>query len=315
MPVSTASKIQDKTGNSTVRKPVLSMPEFLDMPNCTVDFMDIISLPAKEAGTIKELSVKEGDYIPAGKIVGKIDDEMYRIMLEKARMQFKMANNKASQRIAIEAAEAKYKVAKTEANMTSKLAGSGSKTQSEKRMADYTAEVAALEVKQAWVEQADAVDKALLDGTSVREVEARVQRHVLKTKFEAYVVELIKKEQEFVNAGDPVLRLGRMDTLWVQGVVDIKDVNAYEVQDRPVTVTVTLARNETTTFEGKIVNVGLERQGLSGYLVKAEVKNRAIGKHWVLQPLSSVKMRIHLGGSPPPANNNGFGTTSQGFKR
>ena len=53
--------------------------------------------------------------------------------------------------------------------------------------------------------------------------------------------------------------------------------------------------------------------------MKAEVKNRAVGKHWVLQPLSEVKMRIHLKGTGNDAamnsEDNGFAQPSQGFKR
>ncbi len=311
--------MQDKTDESTVRKPVYPMAEYLDLPNCTVDFMDVISLPAMEAGVIKELGVKEGDYVPAGKIVGRIDDEMFRIMLEQATQRFNMASKKANERNAIDASEAKFKVAKEEADITVRLASKGSRTKSDKRLALYNAELAALEVKQAWIDQADAVGEAKLEASRVKEVQKRIDRHILKTDFEVYIVEIFKKQQEYVNAGEPVLRIGRMDTLWVHGVVNIKDVNAYEMQDRPVTVQVTLARNETATFQGKIVNVGLERQGMSGYLVKAEVKNRAVGKHWVLQPLSEVKMRIHLKGTGNDAamksQDNGFAQPSQGFKR
>ena len=230
-----------------------------------------------------------------------------------------MASKKANERNAIDASEAKYRVAKLEADTTVRLASKGSRTKSEKRLALYNAEVAALEVKQAWIDQAEAIGQAQFEASRVKEVQKRIERHILKTDFEVYVVEIFKKQQEYVNAGEPVLRIGRMDTLWVHGVVDIKDVNAYEMQDRPVTVQVTLARNETATFQGKIVNVGLERQGMSGYLVKAEVKNRAVGKHWVLQPLSEVKMRIHLKGTGNDAamnsEDNGFAQPSQGFKR
>ena len=310
---------QDKTEESTVRKPGYPMAEYLDLPNCTVDFMDVISLPAKEAGVIKELGVKEGDYVPAGKIVGRIDDEMFQVMHEQATQRYNMASKKANERNAIDASEAKYRVAKLEADTTVRLASKGSRTKSEKRLALYNAEVAALEVKQAWIDQAEAIGQAQFEASRVKEVQKRIERHILKTDFEVYVVEIFKKQQEYVNAGEPVLRIGRMDTLWVHGVVDIKDVNAYEMQDRPVTVQVTLARNETATFQGKIVNVGLERQGMSGYLVKAEVKNRAVGKHWVLQPLSEVKMRIHLKGTGNDAamnsEDNGFAQPSQGFKR
>ncbi len=64
-----------------------------------------------------------------------------------------------------------------------------------------------------------------------------------------------------------------------------------------MTVTVQRAHDETATFDGVITNVGLERQGLTRYMVKAEVQNRPIDGHWELQPLSGANMRIHLDNS------------------
>ena len=113
---------------------------------------------------------------------------------------------------------------------------------------------------------------------------------------EAYdiVIEIIKHQQEHVNIGDEVLRIARMDELWVKAPVDVQSRNAYELMNRPVTITVELARNETRSFEGKIINVSLERQTRSKYQVTIEIKNEKMGDHWVLQPLMVADVKIHF---------------------
>ena len=121
-----------------------------------------------------------------------------------------------------------------------------------------------------------------------------MEGHILQSEFDASVIKIMKKPQEYVQKGEAVMRIARMDRLWVQGAIEITDLNPEEVRGKRVTVTVQRARDETATFDGVITNVGLERQGLTRYMVKAEVQNRPIDGHWELQPLSGAIMRIHL---------------------
>ena len=128
----------------------------------------------------------------------------------------------------------------------------------------------------------------------MKEVQERIRRHRLTTNFDGYIIKIERDALEWVNAGETVMRVARMDRLWVQGIVNSNDVNPHELMNRPVTITLKLARGESTDFEGKIVNVGLERSSNVTYMVKAEVQNRPIGGHWVLQPECTVEMRIKL---------------------
>ena len=165
-------------------------------------------------------------------------------------------------------------------------------------MADYQKEIALLERVKAVNDKEQAEREKRLEEAKLREVQTHIREHVLQSDFDAYVIKIGKKPQEYVRMGDEVMRIARMDRLWVQGTVDITSLNPDEVLGRTVTVTVDRARGEKETFEGKITNVGLERQGLTRYMVKAEVVNRPVGNHWVLQPGSEVSMRIHLDLAP-----------------
>ncbi len=288
----TQSSSQESQGSQPI-------PEYVDLENCTVNFIDDILLPAQESGVIKLLEVKEGEYVPAGTKVCQIDDELYLSLLDQAKLRYEMATEAADDSTAIEAAEKKYKVASIEAKKTSDLADKGSKSESDRLMAVYTKEIASLERVKAVNDKEKAELEKRLEAARYMEVETHIRRHVLQSDFDAYVIKILKKPQEYVQQGEEVMRIARMDRLWVQGTVDIANLNPDEVLNRPVTVTVARARGEQTTFEGKITRVGLERQGLTRYMVKAEVNNRPIGKHWVLQPLSTVQMRIHLDRESP----------------
>ena len=269
----------------------------LYLENCQISFIDDIMLPAQESGVISLLCVKEGDSIKAGTVVGKIDDELFQQILQQAKLRYELAADAAEDSLAIEAAEKKYNVAAIEARKTSDLADKGSKSESDRLMAIYTMEIAALERDKAVREQKKAGLEKQLEESKFLEAKKHVEGHILQSEFDASVIKIMKKPQEYVQKGEAVMRIARMDRLWVQGAIEINDLNPEEVRGKRVTVTVQRAHDETATFDGVITNVGLERQGLTRYMVKAEVQNRPIDGHWELQPLSGANMRIHLDNS------------------
>lgn len=240
------------------------------------------------------MNFKEGDFVPAGQIIGQIDTDVMKMMLEQAEMRYKIAWDKANNETAGKAARKKWEVASIEARKTARLASSGSKSESDKMMANYTKEIAYLEMQKADDDRRTALTEAKLALAEKRQVEARIERHTLRSNFDGYVVEIKKKEQEYVQTGEEVVRLARMDKVWVQSVVSFQKLNAHELMNRKVTVTVPLARGESTTFEGVVKFVGLERQGPELMMVKAEVVNRPINGHWILHPEAEVQMTIHL---------------------
>jgi multidrug efflux pump subunit AcrA (membrane-fusion protein) len=289
----TISTQQPRNATSTGTQ-TSNLQDNLELKNCTISFIDDIMLPAKESGVILSLSVKEGDTIKAGTVVGKIDDDLFQQLLQQAKLRYELAADAAEDSLAIEAAEKKYKVAAIEARKTSGLADKGSKSESDRLMANYTMEIAALERDKAIREQQKAGLEKKLEESRFLEAKKHVEGHILQSEFDASVIKIMKKPQEYVQKGEAVMRIARMDRLWVQGAIEITDLNPEEVRGKRVTVTVQRARDETATFDGVITNVGLERQGLTRYMVKAEVQNRPIDGHWELQPLSGAIMRIHL---------------------
>jgi multidrug resistance efflux pump len=205
------------------------------------------------------------------------------------------------------AAKNEIALAQVEYDRTKKLASTGSKSQSEYEKARFSLRLAMLKEVAAQNEKDNANGELQIESSRMREVGERIRRHgiIAPSSFEGHVIEILRDELEWVDAGEPVMRIGRMDRLWVKGVVDANVVNPHEIVNRPVTVTLRLARGETTDFQGKIAHVGLERESSDRFLVKAEVQNRPIEGHWVLQPNSTVTMRIHLGNKD--ANTASFG--------
>ena len=269
-------------------------PDSIDCPISSVHFMEDILLPAKEPGEITTLNFKEGNFVAAGQIIAQINDENYQLELEQADMRYRIAKDTASDSTSTLAAKKKYQVASIEAKKTDRLHGTGSKSASEKMMATYSKEIAYLEMQKADNDRKKALAEAKLALAQKRQVQSRIERCKLRSEFDGYIIEVKKQKQEYVQLGEEVLRLARMDRVWVQSVVNTKELNAHELMNKKVTVTIDLARGETAEFEGIVKFVGLERQGPELLMVKAEVTNRPINSHWILHPEAEVSMRIHL---------------------
>ncbi len=270
------------------------IPDSVDCPISSVHFMDDILLPAREPGEIKSLNFKEGDFVAAGQIIAQINDENYQLLLQQADMQYQIALDTAGDSTSTLAAKKKFQVASIEAKKTDRLAGTGSKSASDKMMATYSKEIAYLELQKANHDRKKARAEAELALNEKRQVQSKINRHTLRSDFDGYIIEIKKHKHEYVQLGEEILRLARMDRVWVQSVVDTKELNAHELMNKKVTVTIDLARGETAEFQGVVKFVGLERQGPELLMVKAEVSNRPINNHWILHPEAEVSMKIHL---------------------
>ena len=263
---------------------------------CPVQFINDAELPALESGPIKALFVKEGDLVLANKIIGQIDDQKFKTTLDQTKLKLSIAQQKAKDETSLLAAEYEIKLGKVKYNRPRKLNRTGSAPKSELEEAEFSLMIAMLKKNAAQNERDNANGEAQIERARVKEVNEMIGRHQLKSKFDGFVIEIAKQPGEWVNAGEPVMRIARMDRLWVQGVVDSRELNPHEVDGRPVEITLKLARGKSRKLTGKIVHVGLEREGANQFLVKAEVKNEPVGSHWLLQPNSTVTMKIDLKG-------------------
>jgi macrolide-specific efflux system membrane fusion protein len=100
---------------------------------------------------------------------------------------------------------------------------------------------------------------------------------------------------EWVEPGNEVLRLVRLDRLRIEGFLNASDFSPSEVSNRPVRVTVELARGRKETFQGKIVFVNPLVQAGGVYRVWAEVVNRMENNQWLLRPGLLAEMTIDVG--------------------
>ena len=86
--------------------------------------------------------------------------------------------------------------------------------------------------------------------------------------------EVFRHVGEWVQAGEPVLHIIRVNRLRVEGFISASKYEAGEIHGRDVDVSVKLARGRQETFKGKIVFVDPRVQASNEFLVWAELIHR-----------------------------------------
>ncbi len=123
--------------------------------------------------------------------------------------------------------------------------------------------------------------------TSVEIAREKLDRRRIHSPLSGIVVERLKNEGEWVEAGEPVLRVIRMDRLLVEGYVNA-DLVDQSSRGRAVSVEGS-SREGTVSVEGQIIFVSPEIDSVNNQVqIKAEIENPNL----VLRPGQPVEMTI-----------------------
>ncbi len=263
----------------------------------TVKVADHIKLPAKEPGVLVHLTVKEGSQVRAGDVIGKIDDREIQTQMKAADYAFRAAVKRYNDDVDIRYSDAAAKVAEADYEIMQEANKLKEKaiTEVDLRRAKLEWDKMDLAAEKARKEQELAKYEAYMKQAELETAKLAIERRVIKAPFDGVVEEMSRKQDEWVNPGDTILRLFRMDTMQVEGAVDPKQYDPYELQGCEVTVEVLLARGRKETVKGRITKVGSIIGLDEMYNVRAEVANRQEHGTWMLRDGLPASMTIHLG--------------------
>ena len=261
---------------------------------CVVKLDEDIKLPAPEAGVLVLLSVKEGSQVRKGEVIGKIDDREVLIQREAAEHGLKAAYKAATDDVQIR--YAKKSAAVAEKNYEVMI-------ESNKSAAKAVPMIEVLKAKLEWDASILSAEKALHDqGLAVHEYNKKlaerdaadlaIKRRSILAPFDGEVVTLYRHQDEWVSPGDPIVRLVRLDTMLVEGPVEMASYDPHEVMGAEVVVNVDMAHGRKEQFTGRIIYVSSLVRLDGRYIVRAEVPNREEYGRWILRDGMTATMTI-----------------------
>ena len=261
-----------------------------------VTLIEVIEVPAQEAGLITKLNVREGAEVKKDDLLAQISDSKVQAAKKVAEAEYEVAQAEATNDISVRYAEAAAKVAEYDyiAHYKANEATPRSVPEAEMKKLLLTARKGRLETEKAQLELDVAKLTAKAKGAAVEAADDDIRRRRVLAEIDALVTDVHLHEGEWVNPGDRILTIVRMDKVWVKGTLEFANVSMMQVMDRPVTVSVTLTRNQTVELPGRIVFVEPKlRHGK--YEVKAEVENQERNGAWLLVDGMTPRMTIDAG--------------------
>jgi macrolide-specific efflux system membrane fusion protein len=268
-----------------------SRAEDAPIENVLVTLCEHVELPARVAGPLSELAVREGDLVQAGQQLAATEDHEARIAVNKAQRELAIAQKKADNDVSIRFARKAHEVATAEYRRAQESVEKFRKSVSETELDQLrlAAEKALLAIEQAEDEQAISRLTLHQKETELESARLKVDQHRVTAPFAGMVVQVKKQRGEWLSPGDTVLRLVRLDRLRVEAFVPARDFSA-DLQGADVTLFVELAGKGRTGFDGTIVFVSPEVNSVNGQVrLWAELENK--GLH--LRPGQSGTLVIH----------------------
>src|SRR3954453_4413150 len=183
---------------------------------------DQIKLPAKEPGVLVQLAVKEGTQVKAGQVIAKIDDSEPQMKKVAALADYKGAYNRWQDDVEIRFAKAQAEVAHADYDQlieTNKMAEKAV-AQVDIRKAKLDWDHFVLAIEKAFHDQELAKFEALTKQAEFDAAELAIKRRTIVAPFDGVVEQIMRKQEEWVQPGDTILTLLRLDTMRVDGAID-----------------------------------------------------------------------------------------------
>ena len=275
---------------------ISAAPTTKTVPNCLVTLIHEAQVPAKEPGVLTDVFVKEGQVVQAGEPLAKIDDIEVQAAQRVAEFKLKQSDKEAKSDVTVRFSKASSDVARANYEAAQEACRRQPNTFSATEMREkwLVCVRSELEIEKSKLDLELLGIKAQVSQAELDVAKENVERRTLRAPLDGHVEKVRRHVGEWVQPGDPVIHVVRLNELRVEALLKSVEVFPGAVMGRPVTVTVELENRRTESFTGKVVHVSKENQAGGVYGVWAEVQNRQQNGEWLLRPGTEAEMTIQL---------------------
>jgi HlyD family secretion protein len=227
----------------------------------TIEAQIVSKVGFQISGKVVSIDADQGDFVRAGALLARLDEEAQRAKLRKSEAaQQQAAANLAKIQAQRERAEISYQQKKSVNARRQTLVGRGSVSQEAAEDAQAAEELALGDVK---VIAADARAAAVQqdDADAQRRIDAvTLSQHELRAPFDARVIARGKELGSIAGAGETVFTLIAPDSIWVKAYVDEASAGGLSVGQ---SATVRLRSEPDSRFDAEIVRIDQENDRLT----------------------------------------------------
>lgn len=240
-----------------------------------VRLVDEVEVPARVSGVLEQVAVREGHRVDAQTVLARVDDKEAVFASKRAELELELAEDEARNDVRVRFATKAFEVnqAEYERAVESDRKYKRSVSESELETLRLTMERSRLEIEQAAHEQALAHTTRRVRSNELAFSKWKLQRHTIVSPFQGVVVQLYKSSGEWVEPGDKVMRIVRMDRLRAEGFLGTRQADP-DLVGAPVQLTVNRKPDEPLACSGTLMFVSPEIDPVNGQVrVWAEFEN------------------------------------------
>lgn len=258
---------------------------------------EAVEAPAPEAGLLRDFTVREGDTVDVGQVIGRVDPREAELAAELTREDLRVAEREAATDVRVRLADKEQRVAAAELARAESVNAVLPNTVSEKEIdrLQLAVEKSALAIESAELDRELAALRLGRLRAELRLAEHRAERLRIASPIDGVVVECYKRAGEWVDRGEAVARVVRVDRLRVEGYVGAAAAIDGLV-GRSVTTRTTLPDGRVVEGAGEVVFVSPEVEPANSQSrFIAEIANDEL----TLRPGLPTSVAIHA--APPAA--------------
>ena len=253
--------------------------------------IDQIATPARVPGLLAMVRVDEGDLVKQGELLAKVDAAEEELIYQRAVIEYKLAQSRAANDVAIRAAQKSLEFSRQEYERLKRASEGipGSVSKSELEESRVNAEQAELGVEKAQHEHNLEALNQRLKQTEQSVARHNKEIHQILAPINGMVVEVMRRPGEWVEPGEDVLRVIRIDRLRCECLIPFENVTP-ELVGSPTEITVSIPGRADLVVSGQVVFVNPELNPVNGRVrVRAEFDN----PRGLLMPEMRAKMVIN----------------------
>jgi multidrug efflux pump subunit AcrA (membrane-fusion protein) len=265
------------------------------LDHCVISLIDHVELPAEEEGKISELLVKDEAVVTKGQVLGQLDVTDTLTAKKVAQSRLAVAEENATNDAEVQVARKLIDLAKAEyeESLAINKRSPGTIPETTLRRQRVTWEKAVLDTLAAEMTFKINGLKREEEVAQLEAVDNRLNRRTIKAPFDGVVVKVHRQQNEWVKAGEPIMRVVRMDRLRVEGFVNADTVGPDQLKNAEVKIVLDLAGDDEELLTARILEVSSIVEA-SRYRIWTEVDNQPGrgGYKWLLRPGAEAKMVI-----------------------
>jgi multidrug resistance efflux pump len=262
---------------------ILSAPvhsQEIQLESAVTQIVEAVDTPAQRSGVLESVLVREGQSVKKGERLGKILDDGTRLKYDRARYEYAIADQLSKDDTLVKYASKSLEVTRAElkrsenANQSVELAVSDSELDHLRLVVSKSE----LEVEKSLIEYEVAKLNGRLREVDLKETKFELSKHEITSPIDGQVTVVNKRTGEWIETGQTVFRIVRIDRLRVEGWVGVEQAAQIQI-GQTADVTIEIPNRDSIEKQGEVTFVSLETNPVDRKIrvwVEIENQNRSL---------------------------------------